>query len=121
MGNHIDCNPIWYKNGLQIKVTIVKIIYNKKILKFKFNQLDDKKYRISRETLTGRCTLRILKVPKEDDKCEFACEIEKLLRYLDLQKDYHHKLNLKNHHNLNLNVKLRIHMLNVNGCLMDGY
>lgn len=50
-----ECKPVWYKNGVPIKT-------------------DDKRYKINREQLTGRCTLRIVKLAK-DDEAEFSCVI----------------------------------------------
>lgn len=54
--NHDDCEPKWYKNNKQIKP-------------------DDKRYKISQEKLSGRCTLRISKNVK-DDEGEYTCAID---------------------------------------------
>lgn len=54
--NNDDCVPKWYKNGKLIKP-------------------EDKRYKISQEKLSGRCTLRISKNVKEDEG-EYSCVID---------------------------------------------
>ena len=54
--NSDDCVPKWFKNGVAIRS-------------------DDKRYKITQEKLSGRCTLRILK-NVQDDEAEYTCVID---------------------------------------------